>query len=88
VTSFGRLWARNIASNGCGWQSIVKHAKMSEWPLVRAQRRRRASSSLHFPPCIANSFSKKLTNHVGALWYFIHHYNAQQRTKHLTTIYA
>ena len=22
------------------------------------------------------SFSKKLTNHIGALWYFIHHYNA------------
>ncbi|MDM8569702.1 IS1 family transposase, partial [Thiotrichales bacterium HSG1] len=22
------------------------------------------------------SFSKKLSNHVGAIWYFIHHYNA------------
>lgn len=22
------------------------------------------------------SFSKKLENHVGAIWYFIHHYNA------------
>ena len=22
------------------------------------------------------SFSKKLANHIGALWYFIHHYNA------------
>ncbi len=22
------------------------------------------------------SFSKKLTNHIGAIWYFIHHYNA------------
>jgi insertion element IS1 protein InsB len=22
------------------------------------------------------SFSKKLANHVGAIWYFIHHYNA------------
>lgn len=27
------------------------------------------------------SFSKKLANHIGALWYFIHHYNAQQRAK-------
>ena len=27
------------------------------------------------------SFSKKLANHIGALWYFIHDYNAQQRTK-------
>ena len=24
----------------------------------------------------ALSFSKKLVNHVGAIWYFIHHYNA------------
>ncbi|MBD2089328.1 IS1 family transposase, partial [Microcoleus sp. FACHB-1515] len=22
------------------------------------------------------SFSKKLANHIGAIWYFIHHYNA------------
>jgi insertion element IS1 protein InsB len=22
------------------------------------------------------SFSKKLSNHIGAIWYFIHHYNA------------
>ncbi|MFM7546350.1 MAG: IS1 family transposase, partial [Synechococcales cyanobacterium] len=22
------------------------------------------------------SFSKKLKNHIGAVWYFIHHYNA------------
>jgi len=22
------------------------------------------------------SFSKKLTNHIGAIWYFVHHYNA------------
>jgi len=27
------------------------------------------------------SFSKKLANHIGALWYFIHHYNAEQRAK-------
>jgi insertion element IS1 protein InsB len=27
------------------------------------------------------SFSKKLANHIGALWYFIHHYNAQRRAK-------
>jgi insertion element IS1 protein InsB len=33
------------------------------------------------------SFSKKLANHIGALWYFIHDYNAQQRTKlDITTI--
>ena len=25
------------------------------------------------------SFSKKLENHLGALWYFIHHYNASLR---------
>ena len=23
------------------------------------------------------SFSKKLSNHIGAIWHFIHHYNAQ-----------
>ncbi|MEP0874219.1 IS1 family transposase, partial [Trichocoleus desertorum AS-A10] len=22
------------------------------------------------------SFSKKLENHIGAVWYFVHHYNA------------
>jgi insertion element IS1 protein InsB len=27
------------------------------------------------------SFSKKLANHIGALCYFIHHYNAEQRAK-------
>jgi insertion element IS1 protein InsB len=26
------------------------------------------------------SFSKKLENHVGAIWYFIHHYNATHAT--------
>lgn len=25
------------------------------------------------------SFSKKLENHIGAIWYFIHHYNAALR---------
>ena len=27
------------------------------------------------------SFSKKLANHIGALWYFIHDYNTHQRAK-------
>jgi len=31
----------------------------------------------------ALSFSKKLTNHIGAIWYFLHHYNACILT-HLT----
>jgi insertion element IS1 protein InsB len=26
------------------------------------------------------SFSKKLDNHIGAIWYFIHHYNEQLAT--------
>ncbi len=26
----------------------------------------------------ALSFSKKLSNHIGAIWYFIHHYNLQR----------
>ena len=26
------------------------------------------------------SFSKKLSNHIGAIWYFIHHYNATLAT--------
>ncbi|MDM8568768.1 IS1 family transposase, partial [Thiotrichales bacterium HSG1] len=25
---------------------------------------------------VRKTFSKKLSNHVGAIWYFIHHYNA------------
>lgn len=33
------------------------------------------------------SFSKKLANHIGAIWYFIHHYNAciLAPLAHLTT---
>ena len=33
------------------------------------------------------SFSKKLANHIGAIWYFIHHYNACRlaRFSHSTT---
>jgi hypothetical protein len=31
---------------------------------------------------------KKLANHIGALWYFIHDYNAQQRAKLCTTTIA
>lgn len=27
------------------------------------------------------SFSKKLENHIGAIWYFIHHYNSQIRQR-------
>lgn len=27
------------------------------------------------------AFSKKLTNHIGAIWYFVHDYNATQRAK-------
>jgi len=34
------------------------------------------------------SFSKKLANHIGATWYFIHDYNAQQRAKRHTTTFA
>lgn len=26
------------------------------------------------------SFSKKLSNHIGAVWYFVHHYNASLRS--------
>lgn len=33
------------------------------------------------------SFSKKLVNHSGAIWYFVHHYNAVQRAKrNITTL--
>jgi IS1 family transposase len=32
----------------------------------------------------ALSFSKKLTNHIGALWYFIHDYN--RRRQHLLNL--
>ncbi|PPT09349.1 hypothetical protein CKA32_006163 [Geitlerinema sp. FC II] len=28
------------------------------------------------------SFSKKLENHIGAIWYFVHHYNASIRARH------
>ncbi|PPT07605.1 hypothetical protein CKA32_003672 [Geitlerinema sp. FC II] len=28
------------------------------------------------------SFSKKLENHVGAIWDFVHHYNASIRARH------
>jgi insertion element IS1 protein InsB len=28
----------------------------------------------------ALSFSKKLSNHIGAIWYFVHHYNASLRS--------
>ena len=34
------------------------------------------------------SFSKKLANHIGALWYFIHDYNAQCRAKRRITTSA
>jgi len=34
------------------------------------------------------SFSKKVANHIGALWYFIHDYNAQQRVKLAITTLA
>jgi insertion element IS1 protein InsB len=34
------------------------------------------------------SFSKKVANHIGALWYFIHHYNAEQRAKRSITTAA
>ena len=26
------------------------------------------------------SFSKKLSNHIGAIWYFVHHYKASLRS--------
>jgi IS1 family transposase len=33
------------------------------------------------------SFSKSLANHIGAIWYFVHDYNAQQRLKRgITTV--
>lgn len=31
------------------------------------------------------SFSKKLANHIGAIWYFIHDYNAQRLQHRITT---
>ncbi|PPT08239.1 hypothetical protein CKA32_005719 [Geitlerinema sp. FC II] len=27
-------------------------------------------------------FSKKLENHIGAIWYFVHHYNASIHARH------
>jgi IS1 family transposase len=32
----------------------------------------------------ALSFSKKLANHIGAIWYFIHHYNATRPINQVT----
>ncbi|WP_242471088.1 IS1 family transposase, partial [Thiocystis violacea] len=29
----------------------------------------------------ALSFSKKLQNHIGAIWYFVHHYNSTRSAK-------
>jgi hypothetical protein len=39
------------------------------------------NTSIYFAPSFTEwhyplSFSKKVDNHVGAIWYFIHHYNA------------
>lgn len=34
------------------------------------------------------SFSKKLINHIGAIWYFIHAYNAEQLQRRGTTTAA
>ena len=34
------------------------------------------------------SFSKKLANHIGALWYFIHDYNARRGAKLVITTSA
>lgn len=34
------------------------------------------------------SFSKKLANHIGAIWYFIHDYNARQCAKYNVTTCA
>ena len=34
------------------------------------------------------SFSKTLANHLGAIWYFIHDYNARQRAKRPITTRA
>lgn len=34
------------------------------------------------------SFSKKLDNHIGAIWYFVHDYNARQRAKRSITTAA
>ena len=34
------------------------------------------------------SFSKKMANHIGALWYFIHDYNARIRAKLNITTYT
>jgi hypothetical protein len=34
------------------------------------------------------SLSKKLANHIGALFSFMHDYNAQHRAKHSITTFA
>jgi hypothetical protein len=35
-----------------------------------------AAAAHQSPGAKALSFSKKVENHIGAIWYFIHHYNA------------
>ena len=75
------------------------HARLLEPPNAAQARRRRdprTSCQFHIGLCQrcsrlvrkTLSFSKKLANHIGAVWYFIHDYNAQQRTKLNTTTSA
>lgn len=71
IAIFGRLMVPSYRANG-----IEPWAKKAAKPTISSDSTARyAKESLDWLVRKTLSFSKKLDNHVGAIWYFIHHYN-------------
>jgi hypothetical protein len=66
--TLGELYRGGIAKF-CRGQRALKHYSPLKLDLTAAQNLWGAIRK-------TLSFSKSLENHIGAIWYFIHHYNA------------
>ena len=72
---FGRLMNRCCPASGIE-QLIKKREKPATLSRFNNTLRQRVGRLVRK----TLSFSKKLSNHIGAIWYFVHHYNAYLRS--------
>ena len=76
VTQISGHFIKTLSPRNATEQLVKKLAFCSHIERFNNTMRQRISRLV----CSTLSFSKKLENHIDAIWYFIHHYNACLQT--------